>query len=90
MKPMDQPLLHLLYAIHREQMKQMKHGLRSRQRRNARLRAEGTEPPPDPVYHGLRRMMRYIARQGVAPVHIKNPRDYMNAPQRKVYDETRI
>jgi len=81
---MDLPLRHLLMLA--SQQRTLTHGLRSRQSRNARLRASGTEPPPNPVYGGIKRMMRYLRRQGVAPVTIKNPRDYMNRPQRREYD----
>lgn len=83
---MSLPLLHLL----RQMQTTPRIGLRSRQYRNQRLRATGTEPPPHPVYAGVKRMARYLKRQGVAPVHIKNPRDYMNSPQRKVYDDSKL
>jgi hypothetical protein len=79
---MSLPLLHLL----RQMQMTPRIGLRSRQSRNARLRASGTEPPPNPVYLGVKRAARYLRRQGVAPVSIKSPRDYMNRPQRRAYD----
>lgn len=80
---MDLPLQHLLMLA---KQPKLTHGLRSRQRRNQQLRASGTEPPTDGVYASVRKMARYLKRAGVAPVHIKNPRDYMNAPQRRAYD----
>jgi hypothetical protein len=81
---MNLPLGHLLVQMMRQQ--RLTHGLRSRQSRNARLRASGTEPFPHPVYGGIKRMARFLRRQGVAPVPIKNPRDYMNSPQRRAFD----
>lgn len=80
---MHLPLQHLLMLARRPMPT---HGLRSRQLRNQRLRASGTEPPPSPVWLGVKRAARYLRRQGVAPVQIKNPRDYMNAKQRRAYD----
>jgi len=81
---MNVPLLHLLRQI----QARPRIGLRSRQSRNATLRASGTEPHPHPVYAGVKRMARYLKRAGVAPVHIKNPDDYLSSyHRRKKYDE---
>jgi hypothetical protein len=79
---MDLPLLHLL----RQMQMTPRIGLRSRQSRNQRLRASGTEPFPNVTTAGVKRMARFLKRQGVAPVHIKNPRDYLNSKQRRAYD----
>lgn len=67
-------------------------GLAYRKRVNKALHKRGEEPHPNPVYHGIKRMTRFLKRHGASPVVVKNPSDYVTGYQRRrqANDQTAI